>query len=157
MLNVWGGRGLLKRGHWNTSKDGELHFVKESRGGELYSFPRKNYTRTHPYPLFQIIDEKIVHIRHINPLPREKSAIIKLRNLGYPIHHLAKALGRSTSFIHETLRNAKLLGLLKDRLYDQRKCPRKTRLLGTRRKLNSLLFYIKLWESWILGEGDEPP
>ncbi|MCJ7632708.1 hypothetical protein MUP77_10010 [Candidatus Bathyarchaeota archaeon] len=94
---------------------------------------------------------------HFKALPREKVAIIKLRNLGYPIHHLARALGRSTSFIHKTLREAKLFGLLKDWIYDQRKCPRKARTWSTKRKLDSLLFHIKQWESFILGEEGDPP
>lgn len=152
MKSSWGN---VVRGHFKSLPDGEIKFVKGY--GDLHGRPRKDYTRKHSYPLFQLIGNKITPIRHIKALPREKVAIIKLRNLGYPIHHLATVLGRSTSFIHKTLRNAKLFGLLKDRIYDQRKCPRKARLLMTRRKLNSLLFYIKRWEAFILGEEGEPP
>jgi hypothetical protein len=109
MLNVWGGHGLLRR-DWKT--------------GDLYQIPRKRYTRTHAYP---------ATTTHFSALPREKSAIIKLRNFGYPIQHLAKVFGRSTSFIHKTLREARSFGLLKDTVYDKRKCPRMACLLGSRK------------------------
>lgn len=145
MLNVWGGHGCLKRGHWN--KEG-THFVYDGRGGDLFHIPRKKYTRKRPYP---------ATTTHFSALPREKAAIIKLRNFGYPIQHLATALGRSTSFIHRTLKEARLMGALNDRVFDKRKCPRMALLLGSRRKLNSLLSRLSMWTLWILGAEEEPP
>lgn len=150
MLNVWGGHGLLKRGHFYTNPEtGRTHFISDGKGGpELAQIARKDYVRKHPYP---------VHINRFNPLPREKATIIKLRNFGYPIQHIAKGLGRSTSFIQRILKQARIMGALKDAVYDMRKCSRTTRLMLTRKKLYSLLNWLPLWEGFILGSEENPP
>lgn len=145
-LNVWGGKGLIKRGHWNTDKEGGLHFVKDKWGGDIYHFARKKYTRKWLYPK---------HVVRFSSLPREKTAIIKLRNFGYSINHLHEALGRSTSWIHKVLKQGLGLGLV--HVKDNRKLPRRAVLWASKRKLNSCLFHIKEWTGFICGEEEEPP
>ncbi len=126
----WGNVGRLVRG----------------KDGSLYAIPRKDYVRTHAYP---------EHIDHFSSLPREKAAIIKLRNFGHNIHNIAQGLGRSTSYIHAILSKAKLFGAV--RRFDNRKIPRRTKLLLSIRKLKTCLFYVQQWTAWILGEEGEPP
>jgi hypothetical protein len=116
------------------------------RNGLIYGKPRKKYTRTHSYP------EQILRI---NPLPREKAATILLRKKGHRINHIAKALGRSTSYVYRVLKNAYLRRTLsKD---DMRKMGHKTRLIQTRIRWHQLLRFMPAWEKWILGEGEKPP
>ena len=127
--NLWGG-----------------HLKRDSRG-EIYGAPRKKYTRNYSYP---------EHVIRFSALPREKSAIRKLRNFGYSINHIAQGLGRSTSFIHKAISgNAKLLGLV--RVFDNREINRNAKLLNARRKLNSCLFHIQQWTAFICGEDSDPP
>jgi len=146
ITKVWGGANIV-RGHFRSLPNGEEKFVHSKYGGELYAIPRDPYTRSKPYP---------EHIDHFKALPREKTAIIQLRRLGsYSINQLSKASGRSTSWIHKILNDARRLGLL--RKDDNRKLPRKAILLGAKKKLFSCFSAFKLWESFILGEGDEPP
>lgn len=92
---------------------------------------------------------------HIKALPREKSAVVKYRELGYSINHISKAFGRSTSWIHKVLKRAESLGIL--RHTSNRKQPRLCLLRTCRKRLFLALSYMKLWEGWILGEEGEPP
>lgn len=139
-VNIWGGRGTIRR----------------DKTGEIYCFPRKTYTRNHPYPILHMIGDKCFSIKHFKSLPRERTTIIKLRNYGHSIHNIAEGLGRSTSFVYETLFNAKVLGLLRSRL-DNRKIPRRSRLYMAPRKRLRCLAYIQKWLPFILGQDGEPP
>lgn len=141
-----------KIGHWrcrgNTMSfynlyDGHVH---RDIHGELYGIPRKKYARTHEYPK---------HAMHFSSLPREKTAIIKLRNFGYSINHLHEALGRSNSFIHAVLKQGRNLGLV--HVNDNRKRSRKSALYNARRKLVSCLFHVRQWTAFICGEDSDPP
>lgn len=112
----------------------------------VYATPRKQYTRVHPYPQ---------NTSRINPLPREKTAIIMLRKHGYPINQISKFLGRSTSFIHRTLRTA--IQRLSIRSLDMRKLPGKIRLYTSGVRWRNLQKYAEAWTAFILGEGERPP
>ncbi len=91
----------------------------------------------------------------IKILPRERATIIKLRRLGYPINMIAKALGRSTSFVHKTL------GVAIERKsiphLDMRKLPTATRVRCSIRRWLTLMKFMPSWEAFILGEGERPP
>lgn len=91
----------------------------------------------------------------IPPLKREKATIIMLRKHGYSINMISKVLGRSTSFIHRTLRAA-IMHLC---LYsiDMRKLPSAIRLRCSSIRWNTLLKYWRGWEAFLLGEEDKPP
>lgn len=110
------------------------------------AFTPKKYTRTHQYP---------ANTQRIKPQLREKTAIIMLRKIGYPINMLSKALGRSTSFIHRVLRTAIIR--LSIRSVDMRKLPSQMRLRCSSIRWVTLQRYLPLWEQFILGERDEPP
>ena len=131
-LNVWGGRGIIYRG----------------KDGQVYTKPRKEYTRTHPYP---------AHINHIKRLPKEATAIIILRDrFRYSINHLATAFGRSTDFVYRILQNPRQY----DPYYhksDNRKSSRRGLLYTCKKKLKTLLFHMENWQDFILGLEDEPP
>jgi hypothetical protein len=146
----------IVRGHYRTLPDGEIKFVQTYGGGDIYAKPRKDYVRKHPYPTIRINDlGAIEHICHFKALAREKTAIIMLRNKGYSMTHLSKAFGRSTSWIFEILKNAKPFKLI--HIHDNRKLPRRSLLLGCRKRLYSLLSWMKLWQPFIFGEEGEPP
>ena len=125
---------------------GNVKIVNDSAGRYVRGWTRKKYTRSHPYP---------EHVMRIKPMQREKAAIIKLRKLGYPINMISKALGRSTSYIHRTLRTALMRACL--RPIDMRKLPSKARLYYNGFRWRTLQKYLPGWELWILGEGDKPP
>lgn len=112
----------------------------------VYGCKRKPYTRKHPYP------EKTLRI---NPLPREKAAVIMLRRKGYPINMLSKFLGRSTSYIHRILKTAKLRLTL--RHVDMRKLPNQTRICQSRNRWRNFQKFWTAWEQFITGECDRPP
>lgn len=135
------GKGSLTRSTW-----GNVKVVVTKHDRLVYGCIRKKYTRATPYP---------THIMRIPPIGREKAAIIKLRKLGYPTNMISRALGRSTSFIHRTLRTAILRLCL--RPIDMRKLPSATRLRCSSIRWNTLQKYLPAWEAWLLGEGDKPP
>jgi hypothetical protein len=91
----------------------------------------------------------------IKPLIREKAAIIKLTRMGYSINLLSEFLGRSTSYIHKTVRKA--IERRIDHFLDKRKLPHNTRLRCSSIRRRMLAKYFPAWQMWILGEGDKPP
>lgn len=154
---LWGGVNLVY-GYFKQDSEGNLiKFIRSKNGDGLYARPRKKYTRTHPYPTLKINDFGTVEpIRHQRALPREKAALIMLRRLGsYSINQLSKASGRSCSWIHKVLTDAKFVRSL--RFMDNRKLPRKAILYTCRKKLISCFEAFKLWQPFILGEEEEPP
>jgi hypothetical protein len=117
-----------------------------TRDGLLFGKPRKKYTRTHPYPK---------NTMRIKSIPREKAAIVMLRKLGYSMNMIAKALGRSRSLIHRTLRfNISIKNL---NPMNMRKLPNQIRLRCSSIRWNTLMRLWPVWEAWILGEGEKPP
>jgi len=86
---------------------------------------------------------------------REAASYIKLRRLGYSISIIAKFFGRSTSAIYRRIRKAIEYGILDRR--DLRKIPNRTRKIARARMERTMLKMLAQWESWILGEGEEPP
>jgi len=120
--------------------------TRNKKDGCVYGLPRKQYTRTHPYPQGTI---------HVKPLPREKCAIIKLSKFGYSINQLSQALGRSTSYIHRIVKTAITRGLI--RFIDKRKLVSQTRLATSARRRVMLQRYLPAWEMFMLGETDKPP
>ena len=86
---------------------------------------------------------------------REAASYIKLRRLGYSISIIAKFFGRSTSAIYRRIRKAIEYGILDRR--DLRKIPNRTRKFTKARMERTMLQMIEKWNSWILGEGEEPP
>jgi hypothetical protein len=92
----------------------------------------------------------------IKRLPREAAAIIKLRrDYAYSKSVLAKALGRSTSFIQNIISKAEKLDTLRYR--DFRKMPNQTRRISRAMQWTRIMQLLPKWETWILGEGEKPP
>lgn len=129
--------------------------VRRDEHGEIYAVTRKKYTRTHPYPILHMIGDKCFKIIHTHSLPREKTAIIKLRNFGHNIHNIAQGLGRSASYIWAILKKARDLKTI--RKFDNRKIPRTAKQLMSRSRLSLCLFWIQKWQDFILGVEEEPP
>lgn len=128
-------------------KEGSLKHLRRDSNGLLYDIPRKKYTRKHPYP---------EQINHFKALPREKTAIIKMREKGkYSINQLSEAFGRSRSYVHKVIKSAQTFRILP--LIDNRKSPRKAILYTCRKKANACLNWLQLWMPFILGEEDKPP
>lgn len=123
-----------------------FHPGRSKTDGCVYAKVRKQYTRTKPIK---------TGFYKIKTLPREKSAIIKLTKLGYSINQLSESLGRSRSYIHKCVRTAILRGLT--HFLDKRKLPSATRLMTSSIRRKNLKKYLPGWESFILGEVDEPP
>lgn len=138
-------------------KEGNFKHLRRDSNGLLYDIPRKQYTRTHPYPTIKINNfGKIEPIKHFKALPREKSAILMMRRLGsYSINQLSQASGKSSSWIHKIIKQAQNLGSL-PRL-DNRKLPRKAILYSCKKKLISCFSAFQMWLPFILGEEEEPP
>ena len=112
------------------------------KDGLVYGNPRKPYTRNHPYP-----ENTFKH----PPAKREKAAIVILRKKGNRIQHIAKFLGRSTSFVYRVLKRNRIP------IKDMRKMPNQTRLRCSKIRWKKLQRFFLSWESWILGEGERPP
>jgi DNA-binding Lrp family transcriptional regulator len=91
----------------------------------------------------------------IQLLRREAPAMIKLRRLGYSISTIARALGRSTSLVHDRIRKAIELGIL--RPVDFRKMPNQTRRISRSLQWARLMKWMPRWEAWILGSEERPP
>jgi len=90
----------------------------------------------------------------INLLPREASAIVKLRKKGHSINGIATFLGRSTSLVHRILKVNRQYGL---HWVDVRKLPYKARMRTCSYRRWLLEKLRQGWEAWILGEGERPP
>jgi hypothetical protein len=88
-------------------------------------------------------------------LPREKTAIIKLRRLGYTISALTKFTGRSASMIHKVLKFNEAIGAITRG--DLRKIPNQLRLRTAQKHRLTIERFMQLWEAFILGETDKPP
>ena len=123
-----------------------FHASRNKQDGCTYNLPRKKYVRTKPIKSGWL---------KINSLPREKCAIMKLSKLGYSINQLADAFGRSTSFIHKTVRTAITRGI--NRFIDKRKLPSQTRLMCSAVRRKMLTKYLPQWMAFICGEEDKPP
>lgn len=89
-----------------------------------------------------------------NPLPREKTTIIKLRKLGYSINHISNFLGRSTSFVFRAL--SFNYGLILRKI-DLRKLPCYYKHLSASTRVKIMEKYYPLWQDFILGLEDKPP
>ena len=127
-------------------KTGFGNLVFNKKDGLLYAIPRKQYTRVKPIPTgFKIKRSK----------KREKCAIIKLTNFGYSINQLARALTRTTSFIHKTVKIAIKRKIA--RFIDKRKLPSNNRLRLSSIRWSNLQKRIKAWLPFINGEVEEPP
>jgi hypothetical protein len=120
--------------------------LKRHNDGCVYGKTRKAYTRTKPIKSGWL---------KINPLPREKCAIIKLSKYGYSINQLSDAFGRSTSYIHKALRTAITRGVT--HFLDKRKLPAQTRLRCSLIRQKMLTKYLPQWMAFIFGEEDKPP
>jgi len=90
----------------------------------------------------------------INLLPREASAIVKLRKKGHSINGIATFLGRSRSLIHRILKRNRAYGL---HWLDMRKLPYKARMRMSAYRRSILEKLREAWTLWILGEGEKPP
>jgi hypothetical protein len=86
---------------------------------------------------------------------REAAAFIKLRQLGYPVHLIAKAFGRSTSVVQRRFRFNEFIHAI--RKVDLRKLPARIRRLAAARQWTALMKFLPAWENWILGPGGKPP
>jgi len=104
----------------------------------------------------RLLAKGLVKQRILIPVsPRERTAYVKLRKIGYSINHIAQAFGRSTSIIHAIIKKAENIGSI--RKISNRKLPRFSLLQGCRRRLFTLLSMIPKWNLWILSEeGDIP-
>jgi len=89
-----------------------------------------------------------------NLLPREASAIIKLRRKGHSINGIALFLGRSSSLVYRILRKNRAYGL---HWLDMRKLGYKIRMRMSAYRRWLLEKLRQGWEAWILGEGERPP
>lgn len=88
--------------------------------------------------------------------PRERAAIVYLRkNHHYSINQLATFFGRSASLIHGILNFNRLIGNLP--FLNLRKLPTQTKRLAAQRFRQTMEKWIQVWESFILGDVDEPP
>lgn len=92
---------------------------------------------------------------YLRSLPREKAVIIKFRQFGYSINHIAAALGRSTSYIHHVLKKAQEFGVV--RAFSNRKMPDMLRKLHSRRRQFLAYYWMRKWEGFLLGAEEEPP
>lgn len=88
-------------------------------------------------------------------LPREKATIIIFRKYGQNIQNIAKALGRSTSFVQAVLKKAESLGVIVRK--DNRKIPSLIKRLRSRIKLASCFSWMRRYELFLLGAEEEPP
>lgn len=86
--------------------------------------------------------------------PREPAAYVQLRKHGYPIHHIAKVFGRSTSIVHRIL-SANYSRFL--RKVDLRKYPWANKLKFSAFRWRNLQKYMVAWQLWALGEEGKPP
>jgi hypothetical protein len=87
--------------------------------------------------------------------PREKTAILKLRKLGYSVNQLSTFFGRSVSLIHRIVKFNEIIGAIPH--LNLRTMPNRVRLLGAQNHRFTMERYIQLWEAFILGEVDRPP
>lgn len=92
--------------------------------------------------------------QRVERLPREAAAYIILRRKGQSINNIAKAFGRSTSFVYRIISRARVLALNRK---DLRKLPRLSRTRYAARMRFILKTLLKKWEAFILGEGEKPP
>ena len=87
--------------------------------------------------------------------PRERAAIIMLRNHGYTYNQLASAFERSTSYIYKVIRTAMNRGAVAFR--DYRKNPHLVKMQTCLTRIGTLLFRFNQWINFIEGTEDKPP
>ena len=93
-------------------------------------------------------------------LQREKAAYLILRRVGLSINQISEAFGRSCSVVHQVLKKARYAGHNLDvwcRRLDIRKLPYKARMYVASFRWARMLKLLSAWESWICGEGEDPP
>ena len=88
-------------------------------------------------------------------MPRERATYIKLRRFGYTVSTLSEAFGRSTSVVSRILKVAEKRGVVWRR--DLRKIPSQLRTRIKNVQWRMLMSTLRMWESFMLGESDEPP
>jgi len=88
-------------------------------------------------------------------LEREKAAYGKLRRKGLSINQISRAFGRSTSVVSRILKQLQQRGIL--RRFDMRKLPYRARMRVAAFRWATMLKLLPAWETWICGEGEEPP
>jgi hypothetical protein len=87
--------------------------------------------------------------------PRERAAIIMLRNKGYTYNQLASAFERSANYIYKIIRTAMNRGTVAYR--DYRANPHIMKMRTCLTRIGTLLFRFKDWTAFIKGEEDKPP
>jgi hypothetical protein len=122
------------------------HLARSRKDNCLYAQARKAYTRTKPIKSGYHQEKQ---------QPRIKATIIKLSCLGYSINQLARAFGRSTSFVHKCVRTSIIRGLA--HFIDKRKLPATTRLRTSSLRRKMLSKFIIGWLQFARGEVDKPP
>lgn len=120
--------------------------VKTSGDVYVRGTVRKKPERKTPYPK---------HTTRVPILKRERATCIAQRKAGLPINMISKFLGRSTSWVHYTLRTQILNGFL--RVMDMRKLPGNTRISTSGQRWRKLLKLWSQWEAFLYGEEDKPP
>ena len=111
-------------------------------------------------PHFHEVDDWGFRRRRIPFLRREKAAYLVLRKVGLSINQISEAFGRSYSVVHRVLKKAERFGHNLDvwcRSRDIRKLPYKARMFMCSFRRAQMLKLLSAWESWICGEGEEPP
>ena len=111
-------------------------------------------------PHLHEIDDWGFRRRRIPFLQREKAAYLILRRVGLSINQISEAFGRSCSVVHRVLKKARYAGHNLDvwcRRLDIRKLPYKARMRAASFRWFQMLKLLSAWESWICGEGEEPP
>jgi len=87
--------------------------------------------------------------------PRERAAIIMLRNKGYTYNQLASAFERSTNYIYKIIRTAMNRGAVAYR--DYRENPHLVKMQTCLNRIGTLLFRFNQWTAFIEGLEDKPP
>jgi transposase len=91
---------------------------------------------------------------------REKAAYAILRRKGLSINQISKAFGRSTSVIHRALTRLEKHGhnkFVNGSRIDIRKLPYRVRMALSVKRWKTMMKQLGNWETWILGDGVEPP
>ena len=88
--------------------------------------------------------------------PREKACILFLRKkYRYSLNQLAEAFGRSVSLVHQVCKWNETIGNLK--WMDNRCLPGRVKKIAAARMTRQLRRFMRMWQAWILGDGDRPP
>lgn len=92
-------------------------------------------------------------------LPRERAALIILRQKGHSINNLAAFMGRSTSVVHRILSRelSRHWRLRKLRFFDLRKLPAQMKKRIAAAAWRKLMLLRARWLQFITSEEGEPP